>query len=119
MTGQKIRLGIIGVGAQGGIYADLLHEGRVGNTVLGAICDTDESKRAVADSYGVPFFTDYVELLDSGVVDAVVTTVPHYLHPEMGIAALNAASTRSSRSPPASTPSRCADCWTSPPRSLS
>ena len=36
----------------------------------------------------MPFFTDYRELLDSGTVDAVVTTVPHYLHPEMGIAAI-------------------------------
>ena len=37
---------------------------------------------------GVPFYTDYLAMLDSGDVDAVVTCVPHYLHPEMGIAAL-------------------------------
>ena len=88
MADHKIRLGIIGLGAQGGYYAGFLAAGRVGNTVLGAICDTDESKRAAADGYGVPFFTDYLAMLDSGVVDAVVTTVPHYLHPEMAINAL-------------------------------
>ena len=88
MADQKIRLGIIGLGAQGGYYAGFLAAGKVGNTVLGAICDIDESKRAAAEGYGVPFFTDYVAMLDSGVVDAVVTTVPHYLHPEMAIAAL-------------------------------
>ena len=57
---------------------------------IGAICDTDPAKAAVVEpSYpGVPFFTDYIALLDSGDVDAVVTCVPHYLHPEMGINAL-------------------------------
>ncbi len=37
----------------------------------------------------MPFFTDYIDLLDSGTVDAVVTCVPHYLHPEIGINALS------------------------------
>ena len=89
MTQQRIRLGIIGLGAQGGAYAAFLNDGKVGNTVLAAIADTSETKRSVADGYGVPFFTDYEQLLDSGAVDAVVTTVPHYLHPEVAIAALN------------------------------
>lgn len=90
MTEQKkVRLGIIGLGAQGGMYAVFLNDGKVDNIELAAIADTSESKRSVAEGYGVPFFTDYVELLDSGTVDAVVTTVPHYLHPEMAIAALN------------------------------
>jgi len=88
MADQKIRLGIIGLGAQGGYYAGFLAAGKVGNTVLGAICDTDEGKRAVADGYSVPFHTDYLAMLDSGDVDAVVTTVPHYLHPQMAIDAL-------------------------------
>lgn len=88
MADQKIRLGIIGLGAQGGYYAGFLAAGKVGNTVLAAICDTDETKRAVAEGYSVPFYTDYLAMLASGDVDAVVTTVPHYLHPEMAIAAL-------------------------------
>ncbi len=40
--------------------------------------------------YGVPTYDDYQSLLAGGEVDAVVTTVPHYLHPEIGIAALQA-----------------------------
>ena len=90
MTDRTVRLGIIGLGAQGGYYAGFLSRGRVPNVQLAAICDTDESKRAVADGYGVPFFTDYHDLLASGAVDAVVTTIPHYLHPEVAIAALDA-----------------------------
>lgn len=86
---KKIRLGIIGLGAEGGMYAEFLNEGRVNNMEIGAICDILPEKKEAADEYGVPFYADYREMITSGDVDAVVTTVPHYLHPEMGIFALN------------------------------
>lgn len=89
MTDQKVRLGIIGLGAEGGMYAQFLADGRVPNMVIGAICDILPEKKAKADEYGVPFYADYKEMVTSGDVDAVVTTVPHYLHPEMGIYALD------------------------------
>ena len=87
---DKVRLGIIGLGAQGSMYAQFITDGMVPNMVIGAICDPNPAKAdTVASTYpGVPFYTDYIELLESGDVDAVVTCVPHYLHPEMGIAAL-------------------------------
>ncbi|MHA2787651.1 Gfo/Idh/MocA family protein [Corynebacterium sp. S7] len=85
---NKVRLGIIGLGAEGGMYADFLNEGRVPNMEIGAICDILPEKKEKADEYGVPFYADYKEMITSGDVDAVVTTVPHYLHPEMGIYAL-------------------------------
>ena len=55
-----VRLGIIGFGAEGGMYTKLLTEGRVPQMSLGAICDIDESKRAGAEAVGVPFFVDYL-----------------------------------------------------------
>lgn len=85
---NKVRLGIIGLGAEGGMYAQFLADGRVPNMEIGAICDILPEKKEDADKYGVPFFEDYKEMVTSGKVDAVVTTVPHYLHPEMGIFAL-------------------------------
>ncbi len=85
---NKVRLGIIGLGAEGGMYAQFLADGRVPNMEIGAICDILPEKKADADKYGVLFFEDYKEMVTSGKVDAVVTTVPHYLHPEMGIFAL-------------------------------
>lgn len=85
---KKIRLGIIGLGAEGEMYANFLQEGRVENMEIGAICDILPEKKEKADEYGVPFYSDYKELITSGDVDAIVTTVPHYLHPEMGIFAL-------------------------------
>lgn len=89
MANEKVRLGIIGLGAEGGMYAKFLDDGMVDNMVIGAICDIDDSKRAAAEGLGVPFYSDYREMVNSGDVDAVVTTVPHYLHPEMGIYALD------------------------------
>lgn len=90
MAEKTVRLGIIGFGAQGTTYAGFVADGKVAGMSLGAICDTDPAKKeAAADKHpDVPFYDDYIAMLDSGDVDAVVTTVPHYLHPEMTITAL-------------------------------
>ncbi|MEE1621797.1 Gfo/Idh/MocA family protein [Zafaria sp. Z1313] len=89
-TSGTVRLGIIGLGQQGGMYAKFITEGSVPNMVIGAICDTDPAKKELAAELypDVPFHDDYLALLDSGDVDAVVTCVPHFLHPEIGIEAL-------------------------------
>jgi len=74
------------------MYAKFIADGMVPNMEIGAVADVDPAAlQRVEESYpDVPRYTDYRELLSSGTVDAVVTTVPHYLHPEMGIAALEA-----------------------------
>lgn len=89
-TEKTVRLGIIGLGAQGGMYAGLLADGKVAGMTLGAIADTDPAKKEVAsEKYpDVPFYDDYLAMLDSGDVDAVVTTVPHFDHAEMTITAI-------------------------------
>jgi predicted dehydrogenase len=86
---DSVRLGIIGLGVQGGTYAKFLAEGRVSGMTLGAIADIDPQKKQDAEEFGVPFFSGYQELLDSGSVDAIITTVPHYLHAEIAMAALS------------------------------
>ncbi|HIY24491.1 MAG TPA: Gfo/Idh/MocA family oxidoreductase, partial [Candidatus Brachybacterium merdigallinarum] len=90
MSQKNVRLGIIGFGAQGSMYAGLLADGKIAGMSLGAIADTDPAKKdAAAEKHaGIPFYDDYIAMLDSGDVDAVVTTVPHYLHPEMTITAI-------------------------------
>jgi predicted dehydrogenase len=86
-----VRLGIIGFGAQGSMYAKFIADGLVPNMVIGAVADTDPAKRErAAGLHGVPVYADHASLLTGGDVDAVITTVPHYLHPEIGIAALKA-----------------------------
>jgi predicted dehydrogenase len=88
---DKVRLGIIGLGTQGGMYAKFITDGLVPNMVVAAIADIDPAKADVAASAypAATFYEDYIEMLESGDVDAVVTAVPHFLHPQMGIDALS------------------------------
>ena len=97
---DKIRYGIIGFGAQGSSYVNILTGTPAfpgfpaaaipANCELGAICDIDEAKReaAAAKFPNIPIYADYKEMIASGNVDAVITTVPHYLHHEMAIYAM-------------------------------
>lgn len=93
---DKVRYGIVGFGIQGSAYAGYL-SGRPKpggpqvecpeHCALGAICDIDgEKEKTARELYPeYPFYHDWKELVDSGNVDAVITTVPHYLHPEIAI----------------------------------
>ena len=97
---DKIRYGIIGFGAQGSSYCNILTGTPAfpgfpaaaipPHTALAAVCDIDPAKReAVKAKFPeVHVFEDYKEMIASGNVDAVITTVPHYLHHEMAIYAL-------------------------------
>ena len=88
---KTVRLGIIGLGAQGSMYAKFITDGLVPNMVIAAIADTDPAKAEIAKAAypEARFFDNHLELLDSGDVDAIITCVPHYLHPQMGIDALS------------------------------
>jgi predicted dehydrogenase len=88
---NAVRLGIIGLGAQGSMYARFITDGMVPDMVIGAIADTDPAKADVAAELypDVPFYDDYVAMMESGNVDAVVTCIPHFLHPQAGMDALS------------------------------
>lgn len=96
---NKVRFGIAGFGVQGSSYAGYLSgRPKVGGPqafapeycALGGICDIEEEKRrqALALYSGVPVYGSFEELIESGNVDAVITTVPHYLHPEIAVCAM-------------------------------
>jgi predicted dehydrogenase len=84
------RVGIVGFGAQGSVYAELISGDTVPNMDLGAICEGNPATRQLVESKypAAAFYDDYVTMLNSGSVDAVVICVPSYLHPQMGIDAL-------------------------------
>ncbi|MCI8441379.1 MAG: Gfo/Idh/MocA family oxidoreductase [Provencibacterium sp.] len=96
---EKVRFGLIGIGAQGGSYAAFLDGMKESpfpgmpapqcppNCALGALCDIDpEKEKMCREKYpNTPFFKNWKQLVDSGTVDAVITTVPHYLHHEIAI----------------------------------
>lgn len=84
----KVRLGVIGAGNQGSYYAWRVYEGKVPNGIIAAICDINlEKAKALNDkfSFNVPLFTDYKEMIASGLVDAVIVATPHYDHPQIVI----------------------------------
>ena len=91
---EKVRFGIIGVGNMGSSHAKSFLEGKVENGVLTAICDLKPEKiervKAMEGAENVAVFSDYKEMLASGLIDAVIVAVPHYFHPQMSIDALNA-----------------------------
>lgn len=88
---KKLRFGIIGYGAQGSMYASFIEQGMVESMELVAICDIDEEKqKKLTETFpNKKIYSDYKDMITSGEVDAVITTVPHYLHPEMAMFALN------------------------------
>lgn len=80
---DKVRYGIIGVGKQGHLYAEFVYDGLDENAVLTAICDESEERRAWAEKRlkGVKIFSNYEEMLNSGLIDVVMVETPHYFHP--------------------------------------
>ena len=99
---NRVKLGIIGFGMQGQFYANLLtgqspFPGMPTSGVepeaiaLGAVCDIAETAKATcAERFPeTPFFESWQEMVTSGTVDAVVITLPHYIHPEIAIFALD------------------------------
>ncbi|MBR2907909.1 MAG: Gfo/Idh/MocA family oxidoreductase [Clostridia bacterium] len=85
---EQVRYGIIGVGNQGSNYMlKIFDAGKAENAVVTAVCDINEKKieniKSKTKNKDVTYFTDYKEMLDSGLCDAVLVEVPHYSHPEM------------------------------------
>ncbi len=85
---DKVRFGVIGLGNQGSFYINsLFGGGEIEGGVVTAVCDINPDKieaiRKAGKAEGAAEFTDYLKMLDSGLVDAVLVETPHYFHPEM------------------------------------
>lgn len=81
---KKIRFGIIGVGNIGTVHARYLLAGTVHEAVLTAVCDNNPDKHAAIQRLvgeEVTLFSDAREMLESGLIDAVIVATPHYDHP--------------------------------------
>ena len=91
---EIVRYGIIGLGNQGASYAlNIFEAGKANDAILTAVCDNNPAK---IDSFktrtkreNLVYFSDYKEMLDSGLCDAILVETPHYQHPEMVIECLN------------------------------
>ncbi len=90
---KTVRYGIIGVGNQGSTYMlAMFDKQKANNAVVTAVCDINPIKtdgiKAKTANRDVKYFDNYVEMLDSGLCDAILVETPHYFHPEMVMACL-------------------------------
>ncbi len=89
-----IRFGVIGLGNIGGQgHSKYLYNGDVENGVLSAVCDIDKTKLdTYREKYGdkIAYYENYEDMVNSDTVDAIIVGTPHYLHPEMALAAIKA-----------------------------
>lgn len=85
---DQIRMGVIGIGVMGSRHAEYLFAGEVEHAVLTAVCDIKPNRLEWAKNrFGdrVACFEKAEDLMDSGLVDAVLVAVPHYQHAEYAI----------------------------------
>jgi predicted dehydrogenase len=85
---KLVRLGVIGLGNIARQHIENLTSGQIKDCVLAAVCSRQPT--ALVVELGVPHFTDYTELVHSGLCDAVLVATPTFTHFETGACALRA-----------------------------
>lgn len=84
-NGEKMRLGVAGVGRMGGYHVNVIKQ--IANATLIGVYDVDAAKRTtIAEKYDVAAFDSFSALLDE--VEGVIIAVPTHLHFELGMEAL-------------------------------
>ena len=88
---KKIRLGILGVGNIGRDHVKRVVGGECPEIELAAVCDLKPDRLAFARELAgeaLPVFTSAETMMDSGLIDSVLVSVPHYDHPKFAIMAM-------------------------------
>ncbi|MDD5897651.1 MAG: Gfo/Idh/MocA family oxidoreductase [Clostridia bacterium] len=88
---RKIKLGIIGIGNMGSGHASNIMKGNCPELELVAIADKNPARLDWARKQypeTVTYFDNAINMLDSGLIEAVIVAVPHYDHPTYAIAAM-------------------------------
>ncbi len=81
---DKVRIGVVGVGGMGQGHCAYMQDLDVGE--LTAVCDAfPEVAQEIGERHKVPYFSNHRDLMDSGLVDAVLIATPHYQHPPIAI----------------------------------
>ncbi len=88
---NEVRTGIIGLGNIGTTHAKNITAGLVPNMRLTAICDISRERREFAKKAfpEAEIFDRADKMFESGLIDAVIISVPHYDHPTLAIAAFS------------------------------
>lgn len=85
----KYKVGIVGCGNIFPMHAVSVNE--VDNAELVAVCDIKEDRaKEKAEEFGVEYYLDYKEMIDTEDLDVVHVCTPHYMHAPIVIYACNA-----------------------------
>ena len=86
---EKVKIAVIGLGFIGQYHLERIT--KLDNVEVSAVCDENAGHaKEVGDKYGCKPFSDYEELLESKIANAVLIATPHYFHAPMGIEAFRA-----------------------------
>ena len=96
----EVRIGIVGMGVQGSLYANILTGTSIpymppikkpeGLRLTAVSSRSEQAKDFASHLDGVTYFSSWEAMIDSGICDGIIITVPHFLHHEVAIYALNA-----------------------------
>ena len=85
---NKIKLGIIGLGNMGTGHAGNITNGKCPDITLTAVADINPERITWGKENldgEIAYFDDAITMLDSGLIDACIISVPHYDHPKYAI----------------------------------
>ena len=87
-----LRMGIVGIGNMGSAHFNYVNSGKIEGMTLSAVCDLRQERLDYCkeNAPGVSCYTDWQELVKDPNVDAIIIAVPHPLHADIAMAALNA-----------------------------
>ncbi len=88
---EKIKLGILGLGNQGTMYAKKILAGECPDFALVAIADWNPDRITWGKENfpeSITYFETLDAMLDSGMIQACLIEVPHYDHPKSAIACM-------------------------------
>lgn len=88
---KKINLGILGIGNIGRDHVKRIVEGRCPEINLAAVCDLKPERLELAKELAgkdLPVFTDALEMMESGLLDSILISIPHYDHPKYAMLAM-------------------------------
>lgn len=88
-----LRVGIAGIGFIAEEYIKLITKQAITGCEICAMSSRNKQHmEEICDTYHLGhtvLFTDYKEMLKSGLIDAVIICTPHFLHPQMAMEALD------------------------------
>jgi len=88
---NKVRMGIIGIGNMGTAHLKNVLEGKCPEIEVTAVCDIKPDRLDFARELcnnSVACFDKAEDMMDSGLIDAVLVAVPHYDHPYYAMASM-------------------------------